>query len=52
MEEHRVSVFRNKEQRKIFGYKKDKLTAGWKKLHKEKPLKYSSISDMTKQVNE
>jgi hypothetical protein len=48
-------VFRNKEQRKIFGYKKDELTAGCKKkkkLHKEKLLKYSSISDMTKQVDE
>jgi hypothetical protein len=52
MEEHTVGVFRNKEQRKIFGYKEDELTAGWKKLHKEKLLKYSSISYMTKQVDE
>jgi hypothetical protein len=44
-------LFRNKEQRKIFGYKRDELTAGWKRLHKEKLLEYSSISDITKQVD-
>jgi hypothetical protein len=38
-------------ERKIFGYKKDESTAGWKKIHKEKLLKYSSKSDMTKQVD-
>ena len=29
---NRVGVFRNKEQRKISGYKKDELTAGWKQI--------------------
>jgi hypothetical protein len=34
-EEHRVRVFENKAQRRIFGPKRDEVTGGWRKLHNE-----------------
>jgi hypothetical protein len=34
-EEHRLRVFGNGEQRKIFGPKRDEVTGGWRKLHNE-----------------
>jgi hypothetical protein len=34
-EEHRLRVFENKVLRRIFGPKRDEVTGGWRKLHKE-----------------
>jgi hypothetical protein len=34
-EEHRLRVFENKVLMRIFGPKKDEVTAGWRKLHNE-----------------
>jgi hypothetical protein len=34
-EEHRLSVFENGLQRRIFGSKKDEMVRGWRKLHNE-----------------
>jgi hypothetical protein len=32
-EQHRLSVFENRELRRIFGLKRDEVTGGWRKLH-------------------
>jgi hypothetical protein len=34
-EEHRLRVFQNRVLRRIFGPKRDEVTAGWRKLHNE-----------------
>jgi hypothetical protein len=34
-EEHRLGVFENRVLRRIFGLKRDEVTGGWRKLHKE-----------------
>jgi hypothetical protein len=34
-EEHRLRVFENRVLRRIFGPKRDEVTGGWRKLHKE-----------------
>jgi hypothetical protein len=34
-EEHRLREFENKVLRRIFGSKRDEVTRGWRKLHKE-----------------
>jgi len=34
-EERRLRVFENRELRKIFGPKRDKVTRGWRKLYEE-----------------
>jgi len=34
-EERRLRVFENRVSRRIFGYRKDKVTGEWRKLHKE-----------------
>jgi hypothetical protein len=34
-EEHRVMVFKNRVLRRICGPKRDDVTGGWRKLHKE-----------------
>jgi hypothetical protein len=34
-EEHRLGVFENRVQRRIFGPKRDEVTGGWRKLHNE-----------------
>jgi hypothetical protein len=34
-EEHRLRVFENKVQRRIFGRKRGKVTGGWRILHNE-----------------
>jgi hypothetical protein len=34
-EQHRLRVFENKVLRRIFGPKRDEVTAGWRKLHNE-----------------
>jgi hypothetical protein len=34
-EEHRLRVFENRVQRRIFTPKRDKVTGGWRKLHNE-----------------
>jgi len=35
-EEHRLTVFENRVQRKIFGSERDKVTGEWRILHNEK----------------
>jgi hypothetical protein len=34
-EEHRLRLFENRVLRRIFGLRRDKVTGGWRKLHKE-----------------
>jgi hypothetical protein len=34
-EQHRLRVFENRMQRRIFGPKRDEVTGGWRKLHNE-----------------
>jgi hypothetical protein len=34
-EEHRLRVFKNRVLRRIFGPKRNKLRAGWRKMHNE-----------------
>jgi hypothetical protein len=34
-EEHRLRLFENRLQRKIFGPKRDEVTGGWRKFHNE-----------------
>jgi hypothetical protein len=34
-EEHRLRVFENRVQRRIFGPKRDEVTGEWRKLHSE-----------------
>jgi hypothetical protein len=34
-EQHRLKVFENRVLRRIFGPKRDEVTGGWRKLHKE-----------------
>jgi hypothetical protein len=34
-EEHRLGVFENRVQRRIFGPKRDEVTGEWRKLHDE-----------------
>jgi hypothetical protein len=34
-EEHGLRVFENRVLRRIFGPKRDEVTGGWRKLHKE-----------------
>jgi hypothetical protein len=34
-EEHRLRVFENRMLRRIFGPKRDEVTGGWRRLHKE-----------------
>jgi hypothetical protein len=34
-EEHRLRVFENRVQRRIFGPKRDEVTGEWRKLHNE-----------------
>jgi hypothetical protein len=34
-EEHRLRVFENRAQRRIFGSKRDEVTGEWRKLHNE-----------------
>jgi hypothetical protein len=47
-EEHSLSVFENKVLRRIFGPKRDEVTAGWRKLHNEELRDlYSSPSIIT-----
>jgi hypothetical protein len=35
-EEHRLTVFKNRLLRRIFGPKKDEVTGRWRRLHNEK----------------
>jgi hypothetical protein len=32
-EDHRLRVFKNRVLRRIFGWKRDEVTGGWRKLH-------------------
>jgi hypothetical protein len=47
-EEYRLRVFENKVLRRIFGPRRDEVTAGWRKLHNEElPDLYSLPSIIT-----
>jgi hypothetical protein len=35
-EEHRLKVYENRVLRRIFGWKKDEVTGGWRKLNNKK----------------
>jgi hypothetical protein len=41
-EGHRLSAFKNRVLRRIFGSKRDEVTGEWKKLHNEELNLYSS----------
>jgi hypothetical protein len=41
--EHRLREFENRVLRRIFGPKKNEVTGGWRKLHKELHDLYSSL---------
>jgi hypothetical protein len=38
--EQRLRVFENRVLRRIFGLKRDEVTAGWRKLHNEELITY------------
>jgi hypothetical protein len=44
--EHRLRVFKNRVQRKIFGPKRDKVTGDWRRLHSEKLYDLYSSSNI------
>ena len=45
-EKYKLTILRNKVQRRVLGYKKDKLTTGRITFHNATLLNYSQISDM------
>jgi hypothetical protein len=45
-EEHRLRVFENRVQRRIFGLKRDEVTEGWRKLHNEEFHNLYSLSSI------
>jgi hypothetical protein len=49
-EEHRLRVFENKVQRRIFGPKRDEMTGEWSKLHNEELHNLYSSPDIIRQV--
>jgi hypothetical protein len=49
-EEHRLSVFENRVQRRIFGPKRDEVTGEWRKLHSEELHNLYSSPDIIRQV--
>jgi hypothetical protein len=42
--EHRLKMFENRAQSRIFGPKRDEVTGGWRKLYEELHNLYSSSS--------
>jgi hypothetical protein len=49
-EEHRLRVFENRVLRKIFGPKRDKVTAGRRKLHDKDLLNLYSSPNIIKMI--
>jgi hypothetical protein len=49
-EQHRLEVFENRVPRRIFGPKRNELTAEWRKLHNEKLQNLYSSPDIIRQV--
>jgi hypothetical protein len=49
-EEHRVRVFENRVLRRIFGPKRDEVTAEWRKLHSGELHNLYSSSDIIRQI--
>jgi hypothetical protein len=43
VEEHKLSMFEDRVLRKIFGPKRDKITADWTKLHNEELHPYQIL---------
>jgi hypothetical protein len=49
-EEHRLRVFENRVLRRVFGPKRDEVTAEWRKLHNEELHNLYSSPDIIRQV--
>jgi hypothetical protein len=49
-EEHRLRVFENRDLRRIFGPKRDKMTGDWRKLHNEELLNLYSSPNIIRQI--
>jgi hypothetical protein len=49
-EEHRLRVFENRALRRIFGPKRDEVTAEWRNLHNEELHNLYSSPDIIRQV--
>jgi hypothetical protein len=47
---HRLRVFKNRVQRRIFGPKRDEVTGEWRKLHNEELHNLFSSPDIIRQV--
>jgi hypothetical protein len=50
MEEHRLSVFENRVQRKIFWSKREEVTAEWRILYKENVYDLHSSSTIIRVI--
>jgi hypothetical protein len=50
-EERRLRVFENRVLRRVFGPKRDELTGGWRKLHKEELRDLYSLPNIVRVVN-
>jgi hypothetical protein len=49
-EEHRLRVFENRVQRRIFGSKRDEVTGDWRKLHNVELHNLYSSPDIIRQI--
>jgi hypothetical protein len=49
-EEHRLRVFENRVLKRIFGPKRDEVTGGWKKLHKEELHNLYSSQSISRKI--
>jgi hypothetical protein len=49
-EEHRPRVFENRVLRRIFGPKREKVTAGWRKLHIEELHNFYPSPDIIRMI--
>jgi hypothetical protein len=49
-EEHRVWLFENRAMKRIFGPKRDEVTGGWRKLHKDELHNLYSFPRTTRMI--